>query len=142
MPRKGKGKPAASIGPSPDDWSSQHEAPPPLNFITSGLAEHAQIESSILKRPREPSPRSPSPPLDVTAGIPVVSQPMALDFPEPLPTQGNDNKDDDEVPLTVEFIEETVINIIEAGGFAQLAKSVFRDIGNPLGISRPLSDHE
>jgi hypothetical protein len=39
---------------------SQQNTPTQANFITSGLAEHARIESSILKRPHEASPRTPS----------------------------------------------------------------------------------
>jgi hypothetical protein len=98
--------------------ASQQTTPVQANFITAGLAEHARIESSILKRPLEVSPRTPSPPA-------IVPPPLQVDH-DMAPTSPTSSSNSDVDPI--EAIHEVVDTFTDAGRLADLSKVVFAKV--------------
>jgi hypothetical protein len=95
------------------------------SFIETGLAEHAQIEASILKRPRADSVHpSPSPPQAVVATPSVdVSSPhedtSMAEKPIPPPTPAPD------VLHTLRIMEQVVDSLIVDTSIADLSRVLF-----------------
>jgi hypothetical protein len=108
--------------------SSQQNTPTQANFITSGLAEHARIESSILKWPHEASPRTPSPPA-IVAPPPQVDHDMAPASPS--------SSDSDIDPI--EAIHSVVDTFTDAGRLADLSKAVFEKVYETRSVHNTIS---